>query len=338
MVNKSVQLDRLTLQPLHGVRSYGSARPEALVSTGIYCHGTATLNYHFVVCNCLVYHSYPASHKNKRPVWVSNAQSVSKKKFLITHDPAKSKRISLLALDNGFSFHYHFPYSGYLGRITVPDPRLPFRYTFIAPNSSSTTLEFYSLYSPELPLYICCFVEGSFDWLIDWLTVASLIYIDMADPENIPLRFVLEGGVGCGKTSLIHHLESHLHPGWQYFLEPLDRWKNFNGIDYLDRFYHNPTAPGYCKDLESVVITSYRELMQRDVKGPVQIYERSAYSAMTIFCPANVDKGYLSAEDMGELQAQYRDDILPLGPFQVMFFKYLHVCNFSFFHYVIIQR
>ncbi|OWA49881.1 hypothetical protein BV898_14417 [Hypsibius exemplaris] len=138
----------------------------------------------------------------------------------------------------------------------------------------------------------------------------------MADRENTPLRFVLEGGVGCGKSTLIQQLQQHSSTShWQCFLEPLLRWKDFNGIDYLDRFYKSPKAPGFCKDLQSVVLHSYKELMERTVTGPVQLYERSAYSAMEIFCPANFDKEFLNVDDMSSLEKQYRKDIIPLGEF-----------------------
>ncbi|XP_055328534.1 deoxycytidine kinase-like [Paramacrobiotus metropolitanus] len=116
-------------------------------------------------------------------------------------------------------------------------------------------------------------------------------------------RFALEGGIGAGKTSLLHRIRE-LRPIWSIHEEPIERWGCWgpDGIDYLKQFYDNKFDSKNSRELQKVVIDSYAELYGSEPPGEIHIYERSPVSAAHIFSVVNSKMGYTSARDLQIIQ------------------------------------
>ena len=87
---------------------------------------------------------------------------------------------------------------------------------------------------------------------------------------------------------------------WSVQQEPIKLWYP-EGIDYLTQFFDSPSAAS-CLALQKVIMESYVQIMQVETECPIQIFERSAYSAANIMGPPG---GYFTENETNILQDFY---------------------------------
>lgn len=119
-----------------------------------------------------------------------------------------------------------------------------------------------------------------------------------------PVRFALEGGVAAGKSSLLRYIQL-LRPEWNCVQEPVETWRNYHGRNYLDEFYDNRSREA-CIRLQEVIIQSYIDLhLDSQHSGSIQLFERSAFSAVNVFSRA---AEYLNEDDRKDLVRLYNEN------------------------------
>ena len=62
--------------------------------------------------------------------------------------------------------------------------------------------------------------------------------------ETRPFTVVVEGNIGCGKTTFLDHF-SKFSDRVEVLTEPVDRWRDVNGHNLLQLMYENPSRSGY---------------------------------------------------------------------------------------------
>ena len=55
-----------------------------------------------------------------------------------------------------------------------------------------------------------------------------------------PFTVVVEGNIGCGKTTFLEHF-SKFEKQVEVLTEPVDRWRNVNGHNLLQLMYEDPS-------------------------------------------------------------------------------------------------
>ncbi len=71
-----------------------------------------------------------------------------------------------------------------------------------------------------------------------------------------PFTVVVEGNIGSGKTTFLKFYEDLM--GTEVYLEPVDKWKNLDGINLLDLMYKEPSR-------HSFTFQSYVQLTMTEV-------------------------------------------------------------------------
>lgn len=57
--------------------------------------------------------------------------------------------------------------------------------------------------------------------------------------ERKPFTVIVEGNIGCGKTTFLQHFSS-FEKTVEVLTEPVDRWRNANGHNLLQLMYEDP--------------------------------------------------------------------------------------------------
>jgi len=78
-----------------------------------------------------------------------------------------------------------------------------------------------------------------------------------------PFTISVEGNVGSGKTTVLEFFQQY--PDMSVYPEPVSRWTNFNGTDYLDLVYRNQTRWGFT--FESLVIQTMLDIQLKDFRN-----------------------------------------------------------------------
>jgi len=109
------------------------------------------------------------------------------------------------------------------------------------------------------------------------------------DP-NHPFTITVEGNVGAGKSTLLNFF--HKYREVAVHKEPLDKWQNLNGTDFLGLMIADPSRWGLA--FESLVTLTMAEIHLADhprqashgtilPTAPVKVMERSLHSARKVF-------------------------------------------------------
>jgi len=103
--------------------------------------------------------------------------------------------------------------------------------------------------------------------------------------ETKPFTILVEGTVGCGKSTLVNLLGRTLQ-GLLAVPEPVDQWTNVNGTDLLGLMFQDPPRWMGTFQLESTLTRIKDAIRKPMVKGRpslVRIMERSLYSERFCF-------------------------------------------------------
>lgn len=99
-----------------------------------------------------------------------------------------------------------------------------------------------------------------------------------------PMRIIIDGNIGCGKSTVMEHLERHLPPEWRVVPEPLFAWQ-----DLLTPFYEAPTdspeRSSIAALLQVAVLNGYAFHTPELSRFPKVIMERGPWSALEVFLP-----------------------------------------------------
>lgn len=116
---------------------------------------------------------------------------------------------------------------------------------------------------------------------------------------------LVEGNIGSGKSTFLRYLENDFN--FKVFLEPLDKWLNFNGFNPLAEYYSNPAINSL-----AFQIFAAQSLFERDqlaANEKVVILERSIQSSRNVFGKYAAEKNYLNSFQHCCLN-NYLDDLL----------------------------
>ena len=124
----------------------------------------------------------------------------------------------------------------------------------------------------------------------------------------------LEGTIAVGKTSVFESLKGR-HPDWVFLPEPVTAWQNWNGENWLEKYYSNPKLHAY--EFQKLVLESYKFLERDYQPSTVYIAERSPRVATHVFsrlCLSNGDinlEQYLSIVELFDTLFEFLDSLKP---------------------------
>jgi deoxyadenosine/deoxycytidine kinase len=95
------------------------------------------------------------------------------------------------------------------------------------------------------------------------------------------MKIVIDGNIGCGKTTVIKRLNDDLRI--PIFLEPLHKWN-----ELLSLFYEEPSKWAFPFNLE--VMTGFNDWKRNSFPA---IYERSPLSCRNVFTELNYESGHI---------------------------------------------
>ena len=115
----------------------------------------------------------------------------------------------------------------------------------------------------------------------------------------IPVIFI-EGGIGCGKSTLVKHMQAYCETHHYRFLtiqEPVDLWtqiKNEDGKTIIEAFYENQDK--YAFPFQMMAYISRLQRLQEacenaESKYDLIICERSLHTDKNVFCKMLYDEG-----------------------------------------------
>ena len=88
----------------------------------------------------------------------------------------------------------------------------------------------------------------------------------------------IEGNIGCGKSYLIDFLKNKKDLDFDFFPEPVEKWKNLEGDNLLDDFY----KLGNAFHLQTYIAITLAEI--KEIKSSkIKVTERSLESGLNIF-------------------------------------------------------
>lgn len=106
----------------------------------------------------------------------------------------------------------------------------------------------------------------------------------------------IEGNIGCGKTTILENLGEALVGNNDSYslkglLEPVEKWRSYNGMNLLDRMYQEPREYGLRFQMlaHNTFLSNHRDAYASD--ADVVVMERSVHSAPMVFIP-NMHYGY----------------------------------------------
>lgn len=103
----------------------------------------------------------------------------------------------------------------------------------------------------------------------------------------------LEGNIGVGKSTALRALEKE---GYITVTEPIERWIDFKGINFLDLYSKNMTKWAFT--FQTMALFTLWKKQREALKSPARIIimERSVHSVIKMFAANQVKSGFISQE------------------------------------------
>lgn len=109
-----------------------------------------------------------------------------------------------------------------------------------------------------------------------------------------PFKVLIEGNIASGKSAFLDQLEKH---GclMDIFPEPLERWQNFEGVNFFDLYYKDPYEYGLTFQLLTTLTYLQRNVAaSKKNNKPIHVFERSLDSARQVFLESLVSEQSVS--------------------------------------------
>jgi len=140
-----------------------------------------------------------------------------------------------------------------------------------------------------------------------WTLMSSVLSWYRPKAEEPPIVVYVEANIGAGKSELLTKLENY---GFKVVQEPVELWRDFNGVNFLDLFSKNMAKWPFTSQVMAIS-TMWRVQRAASVnKHRVIITERSVCSGVKMFAKVqekakliNIQQYWL-LEDMAENMAQ----------------------------------
>ena len=94
-----------------------------------------------------------------------------------------------------------------------------------------------------------------------------------------PFTIIVEGNVGCGKTTFLNNFERNSN--FLTLYEPIEEWKNVKGIDLMNLFYNDLKTWSF--SFQTYVFLTMMKIHETKTNKPFKIMERSIYSGRYVF-------------------------------------------------------
>ena len=131
---------------------------------------------------------------------------------------------------------------------------------------------------------------------------------------KMPRIYSVEGSVGCGKTTLLQHIESLNHPKIVVLKEPVDVWtsvRDKDGENILEKYYKDPKT--YAFPFQILAFhTRLQSIKNTILENPycdAILCERSLHADGNIFAKMLYDDGLIDEISYKIYQKMYDDGI-----------------------------
>lgn len=102
---------------------------------------------------------------------------------------------------------------------------------------------------------------------------------NFARKKNRPFTVLVEGNIGCGKTTFLNHFNKF--DNVCVLSEPVDMWRNLNGHNLLDLMYKDTEKWSF--SFQSYVQLTMLKMHTMETEQPVKLIERSIFSCRYCF-------------------------------------------------------
>lgn len=120
--------------------------------------------------------------------------------------------------------------------------------------------------------------------------------------EDKPFKVYVEGNIGSGKSTFLELLSENNMI--EVFKEPLERWQNFEGINFFDLYYKDSYEYGLTFQLLTMLTILQRNIVANKKNDkPIHVFERSLNSSRQVFLEtlvADQSVNFNSARVMGK--------------------------------------
>ena len=123
--------------------------------------------------------------------------------------------------------------------------------------------------------------------------VIMYVYARIREFFNPKRWYIIEGNIGCGKSTLILRLKQE--EAYEVIDEPVELWKSItdeNGNNVLGLFYKDPARFAYL--FQSIVFKTRMMALEAPQVKPVRFSERSIRTDKHIFSASCYELGYMS--------------------------------------------
>jgi deoxyadenosine/deoxycytidine kinase len=115
---------------------------------------------------------------------------------------------------------------------------------------------------------------------------------------KMPRIYSVEGSVGCGKTTLLEHIESLNHPKIVILKEPVDEWtsvRDKDGENILEKYYKDPKTYSFPFQILAfhTRLQSIKKTISENPDCDAIICERSLHADGHIFAKMLYDDGLI---------------------------------------------
>lgn len=119
--------------------------------------------------------------------------------------------------------------------------------------------------------------------------------------NKVPFTVFVEGNIGSGKTTFLNHFKQFSDVC--LMTEPVENWRNLNGVNLLDLMYKNPDV--WAMTFQNYVTLTMLKNHIKQTDKQVKLMERSIFSARNCFVEKMLSSGMIQPGMYHVLQEWY---------------------------------
>jgi deoxyadenosine/deoxycytidine kinase len=120
------------------------------------------------------------------------------------------------------------------------------------------------------------------------------------------MHISVEGNIAAGKTTFLSRLNERILArglNFKFYMEPIEIWTNFNGVNVLEKMYKEPKNYSYL--FQTMALTTKINQLYPAIKmGQNFIAERSVMSQFCLFVPSLFENGAITDLELEMLRMQ----------------------------------